>query len=279
MLERIAEFSEKFQSSLFDRHGLLGSSGYSVPDIGKLETCTFLDAQAKRVPNVVVEGEADGSNLIVWAPHSPPEKLVRILVTRHVKSALVILGDALTLRPTIRLFNEEQTVILSGGETEVGHAGDMLIDLWERGQTVFFGRGSTSNASRLSLAGAERMIVVGDDCMLADGISLSTHDMHAVIDMKTGQMMNVPGDVILEPHVWLARNVSIAKNVCVGLGSVVAAHSLVNKDVERFTIVGGIPAKTIRRDATWDRTGWVRPNTLNRIKELADAVPQFRWGR
>jgi acetyltransferase-like isoleucine patch superfamily enzyme len=53
--------------------------------------------------------------------------------------------------------------------------------------------------------------------------------------------------------VWIGRNVTILQGVTVGNGAVIAAHAVVTKDVEPYTIVGGVPAKRIRKrfdDAT-----------------------------
>ncbi|WP_332695124.1 CatB-related O-acetyltransferase [Halalkalibacter lacteus] len=46
--------------------------------------------------------------------------------------------------------------------------------------------------------------------------------------------------------VWLGANVTILKGVTIGDGAVIAAGAVVNKDVEPYAIVGGLPAKLIR---------------------------------
>jgi len=51
--------------------------------------------------------------------------------------------------------------------------------------------------------------------------------------------------VKIENRVWLGPNVTILHGVTVGKGAVVAAGAVVTKDVEKFTIVAGIPAKKI----------------------------------
>jgi putative colanic acid biosynthesis acetyltransferase WcaF len=53
--------------------------------------------------------------------------------------------------------------------------------------------------------------------------------------------------VIIENDVWVGGNCTIVAGVTIGEGAVVAAGSVVSKDVESFTIVGGIPAKLIRK--------------------------------
>ncbi len=50
---------------------------------------------------------------------------------------------------------------------------------------------------------------------------------------------------IIENDVWIAANACICRNVTVGTGAVVAAGAVVTRDVEPYTIVGGVPAKPI----------------------------------
>ena len=53
-------------------------------------------------------------------------------------------------------------------------------------------------------------------------------------------------DVIIHDDVWVGASSIILKGVIVGEGSVIAAGSVVTKDVMPYSIVGGIPAKTIK---------------------------------
>lgn len=53
--------------------------------------------------------------------------------------------------------------------------------------------------------------------------------------------------IIIEDHVWIGSKAVILKGVTIGRGAVVAAGSVVTKDVEPFTIVGGNPAQVIRK--------------------------------
>lgn len=54
------------------------------------------------------------------------------------------------------------------------------------------------------------------------------------------------GPVIIEDNVWIGEKSSILPGVSVGYGSIIAANSVVTKDVPPFTVVGGNPAKVIK---------------------------------
>ena len=55
------------------------------------------------------------------------------------------------------------------------------------------------------------------------------------------------GHVLIENDVWIGAGCTIMSGVRVGSGSVVAAKSVVIKDVDPYTIVGGNPAKQIKQ--------------------------------
>lgn len=55
------------------------------------------------------------------------------------------------------------------------------------------------------------------------------------------------GDIIIGNDVWIGSNVTIMSGVKIGDGSVIAANSTVVKNVEPYSIVGGVPAKLIKK--------------------------------
>lgn len=52
--------------------------------------------------------------------------------------------------------------------------------------------------------------------------------------------------VVIEDDVWCGANVTILKGVTIGRGSVIAAGAVVTKDIPRYSIAGGVPAKVIK---------------------------------
>ena len=54
------------------------------------------------------------------------------------------------------------------------------------------------------------------------------------------------GKVVIEDNAWIAMRATILPGVTVGEGAYVAAAALVNRDVEPYTLVGGVPARKIR---------------------------------
>lgn len=56
--------------------------------------------------------------------------------------------------------------------------------------------------------------------------------------------------VIIEDDVWVGTRAIILKGVTVGKGAIIAAGSVVTKDVPSYSVVGGVPAKIIKM--RWD---------------------------
>lgn len=55
------------------------------------------------------------------------------------------------------------------------------------------------------------------------------------------------GDIIVGNDVWIGFEAVILSGVTIGDGAIIGARAVVTKDVPPYTIVGGVPAKTIRK--------------------------------
>jgi acetyltransferase-like isoleucine patch superfamily enzyme len=87
-------------------------------------------------------------------------------------------------------------------------------------------------------------IEIGDDCMIAYGVQITTatHDYNAEKMNKT--YLTEP--VKIGSDVWIGINAIILPGITIGDGALIAAGAVVNKDVPKNAIVGGVPAKIIK---------------------------------
>lgn len=85
------------------------------------------------------------------------------------------------------------------------------------------------------------LITIGSNTIITEGTKILTH----YIDPKKPIHTFLQGEVIIEDHVFIGVNTIISKPVKIGEGAIVAAGSVITKDVEPYSIVAGIPAKII----------------------------------
>lgn len=87
-------------------------------------------------------------------------------------------------------------------------------------------------------------IRIGDGVLIGHNVVLATlnHGMHP--DSR-GDM--IPSPIIIGNNVWIGASSTIVPGVTIGDGAIVAAGSVVSKNVSPNTIVGGVPAKIIKK--------------------------------
>lgn len=103
---------------------------------------------------------------------------------------------------------------------------------------------SYANESLLRNVTIGRFCSIGRRCSIGaakhDLTALTTHPIGASVGFISDISTNIGSDV------WIGDNVIILAGVTIGHGAVVAAGSVVNKDVAPYSIVGGVPSRVIR---------------------------------
>lgn len=85
---------------------------------------------------------------------------------------------------------------------------------------------------------------IAQRCFLAGypGHPIDAEDRAAGLPCTASQI----GDIVLEDDVWLGTGAMVMPGVRIGRGTIVAAGSVVTRDLPPFVIAGGMPAKVIR---------------------------------
>ena len=86
-------------------------------------------------------------------------------------------------------------------------------------------------------------VMMGPECC----IQTSNHRYDDVNIPMIDQGHEEPRLVVIGDDVWIGHRVLILPGVMIGKGSVIGAGALVTKDVEPYSIVGGVPAKLIKK--------------------------------
>lgn len=87
-------------------------------------------------------------------------------------------------------------------------------------------------------------ITIGDGALIGHNVVMATlnHDM-----APTMRSTMHPAPIVIGKHVWVGSNATILSGVTIGDGVIVAAGAVVTKDVPENTVVGGVPAKMMKK--------------------------------
>ena len=86
-------------------------------------------------------------------------------------------------------------------------------------------------------------VVIGDDCLIGHNTVMATLN-HDLAPSRRADMH--PAPIVLGRNVWVGSNVTVLPGVTIGDNAVVAAASVVTKDVPENTVVVGSPARVVR---------------------------------
>jgi acetyltransferase-like isoleucine patch superfamily enzyme len=115
------------------------------------------------------------------------------------------------------------------------------------GHNISLGKNSHINQYCCIWASQNSRIILGDNLLMGPGVKMfsSNHgtDPHRIMNQQEW----IEQDIIVGDDVWIGANAVILPGVKIGNGAIIAAGAVVTKDVEPYTISGGIPAKIIKK--------------------------------
>jgi galactoside O-acetyltransferase len=89
-------------------------------------------------------------------------------------------------------------------------------------------------------------VIIGNDVLIAQNVVIRASD-HEFKDsnIPISHQGHRAGTIVIGNGCWIAANVVITANVKIGDHSIVSAGAVVTKDIDPYSIVGGVPAKLI----------------------------------
>lgn len=168
------------------------------------------------------------------------------LYTKFVTRKCKKVGIGVSIRPILNMTHPEN--ISMGDNVSIG------IFCWVDTNTSLNKSPKLIIGSRVHI-GAYAMIIAGNEISIGNNVLMSERviildHMHEYTDV-TKPIIDQPivgkGKVTIDADSFIGANAVIMGNIHIGKHAVIGANAVVTHDVPAFTVVGGVPAKVIKR--------------------------------
>ena len=169
----------------------------------------------------------------------------------------IFLGESVVLHTgyTFNQYAKQAGFIKIGDRT---HIRGSVTTMWDAGKITI---GADCYLGQNSYILSQSSILIGNHVLISHGVDIHDTDSHpldwndrredamGIIYLKQYVMptKTVSRPIVIEDDVWICLKATVLKGVTIGRGSIVAAGSVVTKDVPAGVIVGGNPAKIIAK--------------------------------
>jgi len=175
-----------------------------------------------------------------------PTRYSRIVLD---KSAQIVLNGRLILGAKENRKSTSETRFSLGkgskltinGNFSIGSGSDIRV--FDDGELTLNGGYCTAGVQIVCF----KKITIGKGCAIARDVIIRDTDAHRILN--SGHLMTQ--ETCIGEHVWIGNRAMIMKGVSVGDGAIIAAGSIVTRDVPEKCLVAGVPAKVIRENVEW----------------------------
>jgi len=175
-----------------------------------------------------------------------PTTYCRIIIDR---SARIIMNGVLILGTKENRKSKRETRFSLGKNSSITINGSFSIAsgsdirVFDKGELILSGGYCTSGVQIVCF----KKITIGYGCAIARDVIIRDTDAHQLIG-PTHQMTQ---EVFIGNNVWIGNRAIIMKGVTIDDGAIIAAGSIVTKDVPARCLVAGVPAKVVRENVQW----------------------------
>lgn len=179
-------------------------------------------------------------------------RLTRLLYqkffTSFYSSRFYHFGEGILISGKITL-NIPESISIDDG-TKIGKAS--IITAWGDNKSVKINIGKRCNIGEYNHITSLSHITIGNDVLTGRWVTI-TDNSHGKIDLENLELppderqIVSKGEVTIGNKCWIGDKVTILPNVTIGDSCIIGANSVVNKSFPSYCVIGGIPAKIVRR--------------------------------
>ncbi len=135
----------------------------------------------------------------------------------------------------------EQKILI--GDNSIIHTG-AILSCYDKG-SITIGKNVSVNAYAI-LYGESNLKIGNNVLIAAHCVIVPANHTFNLIDVPINSQPISRKGITIEDNVWLGTHVVVLDGVRIGKGSVVAAGSVVTKNIPEYSVVAGVPAKIIK---------------------------------
>lgn len=166
----------------------------------------------------------------------------------NLRIKLLRLNKNISIQNGNRIYSQAKFITNYNGQIIIGNNNEFLfgICLVTYGGSIKIGNNCSINPYTV-IYGHGKGTTIGDNVLIAGHcMIISSNHNFGNKDVPINQQGETSRGIIIEDDVWLGAGVKILDGVTIGKGSIVAAGSVVNKNIEPYSIYAGVPAKKIK---------------------------------
>ncbi|GAB6733813.1 TPA: DapH/DapD/GlmU-related protein [Bacillus paranthracis] len=150
-------------------------------------------------------------------------------------------GKLLRVTGSICVSREKQTNLFLGDKVVLYKDVGFYLD--KVGATVTIGDRTYIN--RRTEIMCKEKVEIGKDCAISWDVTITDTDYHSINNRYDTSPVKIGNNV------WIGCNATILKGVCIADGAVIAANSVVTRDVPPNCLVAGVPGEVVKEGIKW----------------------------
>lgn len=184
-------------------------------------------------------------------------KNVKVLVGKNTEvvtrnGAKLICSNRLDIG--FKPINLYKTLVNMGQDSKLIADGSVSINNGSRvsiGKNASLKIGNGTSIGEKARIMVDESISIGSNCLISWDVQILDSDQHHIYIDNVLQPNTKP--IVIGDNVWVGARSTILKGVTIGNGAIIAAGSVVTRNVPEKTLVGGNPAKIIKTSVKWEK--------------------------